>query len=165
MVRYGLLVDHKLCFGCYACEIACKQENDLPVGPRWIRVITVGPKKVNGKLVMDFVPMTCVHCAKPPCAEACPVNAITKRADGIVLIDGELCIGCNACIPACPFRALQVNPETGIAEKCTLCVDRVEKGLKPSCVQHCPAGAICFGEINKITEEARKREAGFLAAR
>jgi Fe-S-cluster-containing dehydrogenase component len=165
MARYGILIDYRLCFACYACEVACKQENNLPVGPRWIRVITVGPRKVNGKLVMDFVPMTCMHCGKPSCIDACPVKAITKREDGIVLIDAGLCNGCGACIEACPFTAPQFNPKTNRVEKCTLCVHRVEKGLKPSCVQHCPAGAIYFGDVNQITEEARKKRAVFLTAK
>ena len=157
MVQYTLLIDHELCFGCYACEVACKEENNLPVGPRWIQVITVGPRKVGQRLVQDFVPRTCVHCVKAPCIDVCPVEAITKREDGIVLIDPDLCNGCLACIEACPYAAPQFNPEKKVVEKCNLCLPRLEQGLKPSCVQHCPAGAIYFGDINQAAQELRKR--------
>lgn len=162
MDQYTLMVDHRLCFGCYTCEVACKQENSLPVGPRWIRVITVGPRKIEERLVMDFVPMTCKHCGKPACIEVCPTKAITKNPKGIVLIEENLCNGCKACIEACPFHAPQFNPSKGVVEKCNLCLSRIEKGLKPSCVQHCPAEAIYFGEINQVGEKMRETRALFL---
>jgi tetrathionate reductase subunit B len=155
----ALLVDDELCFNCKACEVACKQENDVPVGLRWITVITVGPKKVGENLITKFVPTTCYHCAKPPCAEVCPTGAIEKRADGIVIIDANLCTGCGACIPACPFSVIGINPGTGVAEKCTLCQHRVEKGLLPACVQHCVAQAIYFGDVNEISQRMREDRA------
>ncbi|MCX6012003.1 MAG: 4Fe-4S dicluster domain-containing protein [Chloroflexi bacterium] len=157
MSKYALLVDHKLCFGCKSCEIACKQTNDLPVGPRWIQVITVGPIKVGEGLKVDFVPMTCHHCAKPPCIDACPTGAIIKRADGIVTIDNELCNGCMACIPACFFTILQYNPDKNVIEKCNMCLDRIEKGMKPACVQVCPSKAIYFGETNNIIRQMQEQ--------
>jgi Fe-S-cluster-containing dehydrogenase component len=165
MNQNALLVDYDLCFGCHACEVACKQENNLPVGPKWIEVITVGPRKVDGKLVMDFVPMTCMHCIDAPCAAACPVGAITKREDGIVDLSSGLCIGCLACLLVCPFGALQFNPERNTVAKCSLCHHRLEKGLKPACVQACPAGAIYFGDINEITKKTRRRRAPLLATK
>jgi len=120
---------------------------------------------MNETLVMDFVPMTCMHCTKPPCLDACPVNAITKREDGIVLISSDDCIGCLACLQACPFGAIQVNPILDLAEKCNLCLPRIEKGAPPACVQACPAGAIKFGEIHTMTEELRQQKAILSAAR
>jgi DMSO reductase iron-sulfur subunit len=159
---HRLFVDHELCFGCYACEVACKQENNLPVGAKWIRVITEGPSYVNGKLSMSYIPMTCRHCTNAPCISACPQDAITRRQDGIVTINAESCIGCLECLSACPFGAPQFNSERDIVEKCNLCVDRVEKGLAPACAQACPAGAIYYGDINEITEKVRQRKAGFL---
>lgn len=158
-----LFIDYTLCFGCYACEIACKQENNLPVGPKWISVKTVGPRKINGKLVMDYIPMTCMHCSNAPCIPACPEDAIIKQDDGIVLISSELCIGCLACLQVCPFGALQFNSERDIVEKCNLCMHRLEKGLKPACVQTCPAEAIYFGNINEIIEKLRQRRAYHIA--
>ena len=159
MSRKALLVDIDLCYGCFACEVACKQEHELPVGPRFIRVHRIGPKKVDGKLVMDFYPMHCMHCAKPACIEACPVDAITQRSDGIVLISGEMCTGCMACIEACPFGAPQFNPASGLVEKCDLCVERVEQGKLPACVHHCPTGAIQFGDPNEFAAGKQKAAA------
>lgn len=159
MTQYNLLIDTELCVGCQACEVACKQENSLPVGPRWMRVIQVGPEEVNGKLVMSFHPARCMHCGKPRCIDACPEKAITKRMDGIVLIDDRLCTGCMLCIEACPFGAPQFNPETNTVGKCLLCVHRVDKGLKPACVLACPTGAIYFGDINEAVEHKRKDRA------
>lgn len=160
MTQYALLVDEKRCVGCQTCEVACKQENSLPVGPKWMVVIS-RIKEVDGKLVMSFLHIRCMHCANPPCIPACPTNAITKRADGIVLIDPELCTGCMVCIEACPFAAPQFNPEKNTVEMCTLCVHRIEKGLEPACVQHCPSGALQFGDINDLTELIRERRAQF----
>ena len=163
MAKYRLLIDHHLCFGCYACEVACQQENDLPVGLKWISVKTVGPKLVNGKLVMEFVPMTCRHCNHAPCITACPEDAIYKSNEGIVLISSERCIGCLACLEACPFSAIQFDEHEEIAQKCNLCHHRLETGLKPACVQTCPAGAIQHGDINEITEQHRQRRANLIA--
>ena len=157
MVTYSLLVDSDLCIGCQACEVACKQENNIPVGPKWMRVIQVGPEEKGGKLTMSFVPMRCRHCGKPPCLDACPTGAITKRADGIVMIDPELCIGCKECIEACPFGIPQVNPETDVAEMCTLCRHRIDQGLEPACVLACPTRAISFGDINKLSDLKREK--------
>lgn len=152
MTEFSLLIHRDLCFGCQACEIACKQENNLGVGPRWIRVVEIGPKEIGGCLKLSYFPMRCFHCTKPACREACPTGAITKRGDGVVLINSELCSGCKACIQACPFGAPQLNPETHLVGKCTLCVQRIARGLKPACVAACPTGAIHFGDINQLTE-------------
>ena len=159
MTQLALLVDDELCFDCRACEVACKHENDVPIGLRWITVITVGPKKVGDNLITKFVPTTCLHCAKPPCLEACPMRAIKKRGDGIVVIDEELCTGCGDCITACPLSVIGINPQKVVAEKCTLCWHRVEKGLAPACVVACQTGAIYFGDINKISLQLRKERA------
>ncbi len=159
MAQLALLVDNELCFNCKACEVACKQENDIAPGLRWINVISLGPKKAGENLIEEFIPTTCRHCANPPCAAVCPTKAIRKRGDGIVLIDKDLCIGCHLCIVACPFGVIGINPRTKAAEKCTLCMHRVEKGLMPACVQHCEAGAIYFGEINDISKQMREDRA------
>lgn len=156
MARLALLLDHEVCFNCQACVVACMQENDLPSGS-WINVITIGPRRVEDKLVVDYVPVTCAHCAKPMCVDACPMQAITKRGDGVVLIDESLCNGCTACIQACPFAVIRFNDEKGVVEKCNLCLHRIEKGLKPACVQHCQAGAILFGDINDIVEQMMRQ--------
>ena len=162
MSKYSLLVDTDLCIGCQACEIACKQENDTPVGVRWVQVVQVGPREVGGKLVMHFIPIRCKHCAKPSCMDACPTDAITQRADGIVVINSSLCNGCEACIEACPFGAPQLNPKTDTVEWCTMCMHRIDQGLKPACVLACPTGAIQFGDTNRLSELKREKYAASL---
>ena len=154
MVEYSIVARPDLCLGCPACEIACKQEHDILVGPSLIRVIQVGPEEVEGRLRLSFQLVRCMHCDKPDCIEACPENAITKRIDGIVIINDKLCTGCGACIEACPFEAPQYNPEKNVVVMCNLCVHRVDKGLKPACVLACPTGALLFDDVNKVTEEA-----------
>ena len=119
----------------------------------------------GGKLIMEFVPMTCRHCSNAPCIAACPEDAIYKRDDGIVLISSDLCIGCLACLQACPFSAIQFNEHQKSVNKCTLCHHRLEAGLKPACVQTCPAGAIQYGDINEITEQYRQQRANRIAAK
>jgi Fe-S-cluster-containing dehydrogenase component len=135
MARHRLRFNRKNCTGCHACEIACKQEHGLGVGPRLVRVI---------EGVSDFLPVYCHHCGKPPCKEACPVDAISRNDRGIVLIDSDLCTGCGDCLDACPFSAIQLDEKAGVAVKCDLCLDRIEDGKPPSCVSVCPSSCIEF---------------------
>ncbi len=139
-----LLIDVDRCVGCYACEVACRQENELPIGERWCRMVPLGPRKVGDRLHLDFVPTLCIHCDTPICSYFCPSGAITKRKDGVVLIDGEACAGCGQCAAGCPYGAISLDRERGVAGKCSLCVGRVDEGLVPSCVQHCIGGALQF---------------------
>lgn len=159
MEKKSLLVDIDLCYGCFSCEVACKQEHGLGVGPHFIKVKQVGPTRIGGKLVMDFVPMACRHCAKPACIEACPEGAIYKRSDGVVLIIEEKCTGCQMCIEACPFGAPQFIAEKNIVQMCDLCIERTDQGLLPACVHHCPTGALIFGDPNLLSEQIRQRRA------
>ena len=152
-VEYALMVDTKDCVGCNACEVACKQEHSLPVGPRWIRVFPDSPREIEGKLQLRYVVTHCLHCTQPPCKDVCPVDAITKREDGIVLIEEELCIGCKDCIEACPLGVMEFDEEKGVAQKCDLCVERIDGGLEPACVAACPSHCIYFGDISDITEQ------------
>ncbi len=156
MVKKALLIDSKLCYDCKSCEVACRQENQVPLDSAWIKVLTVGPKQVGDKVVVDFIPSTCRHCAKPPCADVCPTDAIQKRSDGVVTISEERCVGCMSCLSACPFHVVQFSSEKNVAEKCNLCVGRIDKGLEPACVHHCPGKAILFGDINEISEKIRQ---------
>jgi len=147
-----LLIDIDRCIRCYACEIACKEENDLPAGPRWNQVVTIQPRRIGGELYTDFVFTTCVQCEDPVCASVCRSDALSKRDDGIVLVDEARCKGCGFCAHACPLGAIEVHPEKKVAWKCSLCVDRIDHGLLPSCVQHCAGGALQYVTPEELLE-------------
>lgn len=151
-MQYSLLFDAERCIGCHACEVACKQENNVPAGPKWIRVIRKGPWETSNGLKMTYILERCRHCGRPPCIVVCPVNAIMKQDNGIVCIDRERCIGCKNCIEACPFKAPQFIEEEKIVEMCTLCEHRLQRGLNPSCVENCMTKAIQFGDINSLSQ-------------
>ncbi len=129
------------CMGCHACEIACKMENDLGVGPRLVKVI---------EGTSDYTPIYCHQCAKAPCLEACPSEAISKNDKGIVLIDDKACIGCRACVDACPFDAMQFDDNREIAVKCDVCYSRLLEGKKTACMSVCPTGCISLGGKKSI---------------
>ncbi len=150
--KLALLIDEDLCWGCDACEVACKQENRPSEGSRWIQVRTKGVQKIDGKLRLIYSPARCLQCSSPPCIKVCPVEAITQRPDGIVLVHPETCIGCKECIVACPFGVMKFNREKGVAEKCHLCYHRIDQGKKPACVDVCLARCIYFGEISELLD-------------
>ena len=141
MEKISLIFEKKNCMGCHACEVACKQEHGLGVGPRLVYVIEKS---------CDSIPVYCHHCAKAPCKDACPVEAISRNEQGIVLIDGDLCIGCRECVEACPFGAMQYEENKEIAVKCDLCMDRLSEDKLPACMSVCPTGCIHFGEKKSI---------------
>lgn len=157
MRQLGMLVYTDLCVGCPSCSVACKQENDLPVGVNWLQVREVGPHEVGDTLQVAFLLARCVHCGNPPCIPACPTDAISKRADGVVIIDQEKCIGCKKCIEACPFNAPQYDPQTKTVGMCNLCYHRIEKGLPTACELACPARVIYVGEINEAIGKIQQR--------
>lgn len=145
MHQAALEIDHPLCWGCRTCEVACKQEMNAPDGVRLIRVLEDGPREVEGKLEFVFHVSLCRHCEVPPCAEACPEQAIHKREDGIVVLDQERCTGCKACIEECPYEAIAFDQDAGVATKCNLCHHRVDRGLLPACADNvCLAHCIHF---------------------
>ncbi|MFC1943953.1 4Fe-4S dicluster domain-containing protein [Chloroflexota bacterium] len=151
--RYGLVIDLDRCIGCHTCRIACKVENGIDVGSG-IRVETVGgahrdtPAGKFPQLSMYYQPVPCMHCDKPPCLDACPMEAVYKREDGIVLVDEGKCDGCQACMVACPYDSLIYNNDRAIVQKCNLCHKRLEEGLEPFCVTCCEMEALCFGDLN-----------------
>ncbi|MDA8235606.1 MAG: 4Fe-4S dicluster domain-containing protein [Clostridia bacterium] len=132
------------CTGCRACEGACKQENNLPVGVRW-RVVTHNLQGQYPDLKKIYQSSACSHCGKPKCSEACPSGAIKKQVEnGIVLVDEAKCNGCGECIKACPFGVMAFDKEKQKAGKCTLCINRLNHGLGPACVVNCLALALEF---------------------
>ena len=151
--RLGLVIDQERCIGCETCTVACNLENGSTTGP-WIRVETVGseqkdtPSGCYPDLRMVFLPRLCMHCAYPPCVEACPTDALWKRVDGLVLLDDSKCNGCGVCVEVCPYKAILCSPKTGIAEKCHLCYHRIDKGLEPFCATCCEGQAIQFGYLD-----------------
>ena len=159
MPQYVILLDKDKCVGCQTCVIACKQENKLPVGVQWRQIVEVGPREVDGRLRLDFIHLRCMHCGKAPCISACPQKAITKREDGIIVINQQLCIGYLICVEVCPFMAPQFNPETNTVGICTLCMHRVDRGLEPSCVKHCMTGALRFGPVDEVIRDIRVEKA------
>lgn len=154
--EYVLMVNGADCVGCSACEVACKQEHNLPVGPRWIRVYPYTLREIEGKLQRRYVVTHCMHCSRPPCKDVCPVDAIYKREDGIVLISEELCIGCKDCLEACPLGVMQFDEEKAVVQKCDLCVARIDAGRQPACVNACPSHCIYFGDISEVIDKTGK---------
>lgn len=145
--RWGMLIDLRRCIGCHGCSVACKAENDVPLGVFRRRVRTL-MKGGYPKARRFFLPVSCFHCEKPACLEACPQQAIHKTEEGFVLVDKDKCITKKKCVPACPYNNMFINPEEIKADKCTFCEHRVKQGLVPACVQTCTGGAISFGDLN-----------------
>jgi tetrathionate reductase subunit B len=145
--RYAMLFDLRKCIGCNTCAVACKSENDVPLGVwrSWVKKVEKGryPHAKGFPL-----PIVCNNCENPICVTVCPVNASIQRADGIVYIDPHRCIGCRYCMASCPYGVRYINPRRNIAEKCYWCHHRVDAGLDPACVVACPTGAIIFGDLN-----------------
>lgn len=165
MSRYYLFQDTKNCINCRACEVQCKVNKTLPIGPRLCQVIEVGPKMVADAPRATYVFMPCYHCENPWCVPACPTGAMQRRSeDGIVFVDQTLCVGCKSCISACPWGAPQWDAETGKVVKCDYCKDRVDRGLKPACATVCTTHCIHFGEAEEMTEIRRKRHANMVAS-
>ena len=146
-MQYGFLIDHDRCIGCHACTVACKAENDVPVGDfrTWVKYTEEG---TFPDIKRNFAVLRCNHCTDAPCVTICPVNALEKRKDGIVDIDRDACIGCRACMQACPYDAIYLNEDKGTVEKCHFCAHRVEQGIEPACVVVCPETAIIAGDLD-----------------
>ena len=156
MKKYTLIIDHESCWGCKTCEVACKQENHSAYGIKLISVSEDGPKIVDDKLDFVFQVDVCRHCDDPPCVDACPEEAISKRKDGVVVMDYEKCTGCESCIEECPYAAITFDPDKGIAQKCNLCHHRVDKGLIPACADNiCLAHCIYFGDPDEIGQRIK----------
>jgi len=177
--RWGMAIDLDRCVGCQTCAVACKHANDTPLGIQWRRVLDVELGKFPD-VARLFLPVGCQHCDDPPCVPVCPSGATRRRADGIVTQDYDLCIGCGYCAVSCPYGARSIDhaprgyfgaaltrqegavahdERRGVAQKCTFCVERIDRGLArglvpgvdpeatPACAAACIAGAMTFGDL------------------
>src|SRR6267143_649550 len=151
-INWAKVIDHTRCIGCHACTTACKSENEVPlsVTRTYVKHVDIGefPQTRRAHQVTR-----CNQCAHAPCVTACPTTAMFKRADGIVDFDKSICIGCKACMAACPYDAIFINPDDNSAEKCNFCAHRIDQGLEPACVVVCPTQAIIVGELGELERE------------
>ncbi|MEM3926995.1 MAG: 4Fe-4S dicluster domain-containing protein [Desulfurococcaceae archaeon] len=136
-----LLIYPKLCIGCKACEIACAREHN---GINNIEVYVMDEARIS-------IPYTCLHCTNPLCVTKCPVNALNKSSD-VVLIDHSKCTKCLECVKICPYNSIKVIDKLGLITKCDLCYHRLLKNLPPACASTCPTGAITYIEVNMEKE-------------
>jgi Fe-S-cluster-containing dehydrogenase component/formate-dependent nitrite reductase membrane component NrfD len=150
--NYGFVIDNRKCIGCHACSTACKSENEVPLGVyrTWVKYVEQG---VYPNTRRHFQVTRCNHCANPPCVRICPTEAMYQRDDGIVEFDNRACIGCKACLQACPYDAIYIDPDSGTAAKCHYCAHRTDIGLEPACVVVCPEQAIIAGDMNDPSSE------------
>ena len=151
-MRYGFIIDNRKCIGCHACTVACKTENHVPltVNRTWVKYVEKGTFPNTRRV---FQVTRCNHCENPPCVTICPVTAMYQRKDGIVDFSSERCIGCKACMQACPYDSIYIDPDEGTAAKCHFCAHRTEVGLEPSCVVVCPEHAIIAGDLDACDGE------------
>jgi len=173
--RWGLLIDITKCADCDACVTACRDENGWTghgrpeTDPQWIRKVSLRDQRTG---FAQTLPMMCQHCEHPPCVDVCPTGASFRRADGIVLVDKHICIGCRYCVMACPYGARSfVHEEVtgqkadvprgmGVVEACTFCVQRVDRGDTPACAEACKREgnkAMVFGDLEDASSEIHRR--------
>jgi tetrathionate reductase subunit B len=145
--KYGWYIDTRRCFGCHACEVSCKAENDVPLG-NYIRQTIYQDVGEYPQVARMFLPMACQHCEDAPCIKACPCGALNKGAGGSVLVDYDTCCGHGTCVDVCPYGAIYLDPVANQAVKCHNCVHRLEHSMEPACANTCPADAIYFGDLN-----------------
>lgn len=149
-MQLGFAIDQRTCIGCHACTVACKTENDVPLGQfrTWVKYVDSGEFPDTTR---SFGVMRCNHCTDAPCVKICPTQALFKREDGIVDFDSDRCIGCKSCMQACPYDAIYIDAQTNTAAKCNLCAHRVDNDLEPACVVVCPTHSIWVGDLDDPT--------------
>jgi formate dehydrogenase iron-sulfur subunit len=166
----GFFTDTTVCIGCKACEVACKQWNDLPADGGQLRA--GGSYDATGSLGAatwrhvrfvesedgwSFMSDVCKHCTHAGCLDACPTGALIRTDLATVVLQPDVCNGCGYCVTACPFGVLGRDHEDGRAAKCTLCWDRLQDGLEPACAKACPTDSIQFGPLEDLVERAERR--------
>jgi formate dehydrogenase iron-sulfur subunit len=172
----GFFTDTTLCIGCKACEVACKQWNQLPddgfrltgmsydntaaLGASTWRHVTFAERAgAAGAIAWQMMSDVCKHCERAGCLEACPTGAIVRTEHGSVYVQPDVCNGCGYCVPACPFGVIARHEADGRAFKCTLCHDRLHGGLEPACAKACPTDSIQFGPLDELRARAAERAA------
>lgn len=155
MEQFGFLINTKNCVACKACEMACKNRNNLDSpGPRLRIVVSKETGKFPDTKVTNMS-LSCMHCADPACMHACPAGAISKRSDdGTVVVDHGKCIGCHYCFFACPFGVPSYRDDDGTMIKCDGCIDRRLMGLDPACAHTCFYEALYAGPLSELREKA-----------
>ncbi len=176
---YGFFTDTTLCIGCKACEVACKEWNNLPAdnirltgdsydntgalsANTWRHVAFI-EREIRSDLQTPFqsgwlmMSDVCKHCHNAPCLEACPTGALFRTEFDTVVVQQDVCNGCGYCVPACPFGVVDISTLDGKAHKCTLCYDRLKGGLEPACAKSCPTDSIQFGEVEELQQRAQRR--------
>ena len=176
--RMGFFTDTSVCIGCKACEVACKQWNDLPsdgaesrTGGSYDHTASLGANTwrhvrfVETPDAWRFMSDVCKHCTNAGCLDACPTGALIRTEFQTVILQPDICNGCGYCVTACPFGVLDRDHDDGRAAKCTLCYDRLQDGLEPACAKACPTDSIQFGEVDELRERAEQRLAKLQAER
>jgi formate dehydrogenase iron-sulfur subunit len=174
----GFYTDTTVCIGCKACEVACKEWNQLPSTNGGVNTLSGdsydNTRRLDGihwrhvKFIEQFtadrrdgrwllMSDVCKHCVQAACLEVCPTGAIIRTEFDTVVIQSNTCNGCRDCIGACPFGVIDINPVSNTAQKCTLCYDRLQGGLEPACSKACPTRSIQFGTIADLRGRAQKR--------
>lgn len=175
----GFFTDTTVCIGCKACEVACKQWNQLPydgyhfTGMSYDNSVDLGastwrhvefverPVPLGGQTAGDFswlmMSDVCKHCQRAGCLEACPTGSIVRTEFNTVYVQPDICNGCGYCVVACPFGVIDRLPDDGRAWKCTLCYDRLKDDMEPACAKACPTDSIIFGEIDDLRHKADAR--------
>jgi formate dehydrogenase iron-sulfur subunit len=173
--RMGFFTDTTVCIGCKACEVACKQWNDLPAdgsqfgkgvsydhtgelsASTWRHVRFVEQLEEEQAPKWIFMSDVCKHCKHAGCLDACPTGALIRTEFDTVIVQPDVCNGCGFCVPACPFGVIDRDKIDGRAAKCTLCYDRLEDGLEPACAKSCPTDSIQFGPWDELVDIAERR--------
>ncbi len=186
-IRFGFFTDTSVCIGCKACEVACKEWNNVPENPvnfsgnsydntldlganAWRHVAFIEqPAARDGEFSWLMASDVCKHCTSPACLEVCPTGAIFTTEFATVVVQDDVCNGCGYCVTACPYGVIERRESDGGAHKCTLCYDRLKGGKQPACAQACPTDSIQFGPLDELRARAADRveqvvEAGYANA-
>ena len=156
MARYGSYIDVSRCIGCYTCAVACKNWYRIEAGKGARIKIREVIKGKYPKVSYWIFPTRCMHCDNPSCVPVCPTQALYTRKDGIVALDEKKCTGCKSCLSACPYQAPYFDQKKGVVDKCDLCAERIDSGLKPYCMESCAGAAMIFGDLDEPNSEISK---------